>query len=636
MTLVRLLTARRSLENYAIDSSDPMSFSPLGITANSAGNHVKERQVSQPSSLAEALDNVSSLDRGIGFYGPRGELEVRLTFGEVRAKAKALASRLLGLGLKRGEAVGIIGVVHADFVCAFFACQYAGLVAVPLPLVTGIGAARGYQQQLSRVLAKAHARAALGPAAFHDHLRQASDGLDLRAICSVPELAEMPASSQPLKPLGAKEISHIQFSSGSTSFPKGIQISQAALMANLVAIIREGVRVTSEDRLFSWLPFYHDMGLIGAMLVPPVAGIDADYLATDAFVRRPLLWPQLISERRSTISFSPTFGYDLAARRAGRLDANLDLSCWRAAGIGGDMIQRKVLEQFSEAFAPMGFRASAFQPSYGLAESTLAVSFGRPGEGVKYERVDQAALERPGHNVRAADMPSSATRDVISCGIPLPDHVVQVWDQNRRALPDGYIGSINMRGPSLMDGYFRDDAATRETLSPDRWLDTGDMGYLSKGALFITGRKKDMIIINGRNVWPQDIEWHAEQSVPGIRSRDTAAFLHRDEAGQEKAVLLVECRLTDPDELRTLKKEVHAAVLRNVGVDCQVELVPPKTLPFTTSGKLMRAQAREHWLELRIVEKEKARLQAPAVGAEKDCAGDFFGEICNLGGAGAV
>lgn len=553
-----------------------------------------------PATLAEALSRAAQSDRGMSFLDVQGNQETVLPYAEIRERALLLARRLLGLGLRRGDAVGIIALVQADFVCAFFACQYAGLVAVPLPLVNGIGAARGYQQQLTQVLKISRARVALGPTSFLPHLQQAAEGLDLRAICTVPDLQAMPASEHPGRPLGADEISHIQFSSGSTAFPKGITISQRALMANLLGIIHDGVKVTPADRIASWLPFYHDMGLIGAMLVPTVAAINADYLPTDAFVRRPHLWLQMISRLRSTISFSPSFGYDLATRRAiGRPDTTLDLSCWRVAGLGGDMVQKTVLDRFAETFAAVGFNPKAFMPSYGLAESTLAVTFTPPGEGMAYDRVEQSSLEQLGRKVVPVGADAPNARNVVACGRVLAEHGIEIRDETSRAMPERHIGAVFVKGASLMDGYYQNEDATRECLTRDGWLDTGDMGYLSGGLLYITGRRKDMIIINARNIWPQDIEWHAEQAVPGLRTRDTAAFMHHDQEGGERAVLLVQCRLTNPADLERLQKEVHSAVLRNVGVDCQVELVPPKTLPYTTSGKLMRAQARQRWLELR-------------------------------------
>ncbi|MDD3179349.1 MAG: fatty acyl-AMP ligase [Opitutaceae bacterium] len=599
-----------------------------------------------PASLPEALDRAATSDRGMSFLDTRGEMDVHLSYAEIRTRAQAIAGRLLGLGLERGDSVGIVALVHVDFVCAFFACQYAGLVAVPLPVVTGMGTARGYNQQLARVLTTSRARVALGPTTSLDHLRQAAQGLNLRAICTVADLSALAPTPRSGRPLGPGEISHIQFSSGSTAFPKGIAISQRALMANLLGIMYEGVRVVSTDRVVSWLPFYHDMGLIGNMLVPTVAAIDTDYLPTDAFVRRPFLWLRLISARRATLSFSPTFGYDLAARRGtGLPESGLDLSCWLVAGIGGDMVQKPVLDRFAQTFASAGFNPHAFLPSYGLAESTLGVSFSCPGEGITYDRVEPSSIERLGRQVIAVPDSAPEGRNIISCGRVLSGHVVEIRDEKNKLLPDRCIGAVYVKGPSLMDGYYHDEQATRESLTPDGWLDTGDMGYLSAGTLYITGRRKDMIIINARNIWPQDIEWHVEQSVPGLRTRDTAAFLHHDADGGERAVLLVQCRLTDPEQLRTLIKEVHAAVLRNVGVDCQVEVVPPKTLSFTTSGKLMRAQARQRWLELRkhSCNDHSARTKAirPAVPSASAllptpgiAAAAFFGEMGNPGGAG--
>lgn len=534
----------------------------------------------------------------MNFYNTRGEGEHRLAYGEIRRRALELASRLMGLGLKRGDSVGLIATMHPDFICGFFACQYSGLVAVPLPIINGMGAGAGYQKQLAQVLATSHARVALGEAALLDHLKKASEGLGLLTVATVDEVAAGAPGSAALQPLTPAETSHIQFSSGSTTFPKGIEISQRAIIANAHAISRHGLKITLADRIACWLPFYHDMGLIGNVLVPVVTRISVDFLYTESFVRRPLQWLRLISDNRCTLSFGPTFGYDLAARlAANQADLGLDLSCWRAAGIGGDMIQPTVMDRFARTFAPYGFKAGAFVPSYGLAESTLAVSFGRLGEGIQVEHVNKKAIMTDTTGNWAVAPTANGDEPVVNCGFPLKDHFIEIRDDHNRIVPERRVGIVFVKGPSLMDGYFRNPEATSESLDSQGWLNTGDMGYLSGGALFITGRRKDMIIINGRNVWPQDIEWHAEQNVPAIRTRDTAAFLHHDADGKERAVILVQCRSTNPDDRKEIKREVHAAVLRNTGVDCRVELIPPKTLPFTTSGKLMRAKAKQNWLE---------------------------------------
>ena len=410
--------------------------------------------------------------------------------------------------------------------------------------------------------------------------------------------------------------------------PKGVEVTQRSLTSNVRGIIRNGLRVVSGDRGTSWLPLYHDMGLVGFCVTPMMVQISIDYLATADFARRALLWPELISRNRGTISFSPTFGYDLCIRRArGRPMENYDLAHWKVAGIGGDMVRAATLDQFHETFASCGFRREAFVPSYGLAESTLAVSFAPLDRGVEVDRIDTEAWQSRGVAIPAraakgngangngnganghgngngngasgngADEPDaedSATRDFVVFGPALPEHEIEIRDTADNILPERGIGRVIIRGPSIMAGYYGNEEETARVLSADGWLDTGDMGYLIDGRLVISGRSKDLIICNGRNIWPQDIEWAVER-LPDVRSGSVAAFSVPG-VESEKVVLAVECRMTEEDERRLLKKEIHSTVKLAAGVDGEVVLVPGKTLPYTSSGKLSRATVRARFL----------------------------------------
>jgi fatty-acyl-CoA synthase len=405
------------------------------------------------------------------------------------------------------------------------------------------------------------------------------------------DFSARPAPKVKLPHAEPDDICYLQYSSGSTRFPHGVAVTHRALLNNLAAH-SHGMAVIDSDRCISWLPWYHDMGLVGCLLSPVANQMSTDYLKTEDFARRPLAWLDLISRNPGTsMSYSPTFGYDICARRIGsqsKVSERFDLSRWRVAGNGADMIRPDVMQSFVDAFADAGFDARSFLPSYGLAEATLAVSIMPPGEGIVVELVEETLL---------AEGPSADRgrpqryRAIVNCGRPVRDMEVAIRDEEGQALPDRAIGKLFVRGPSIMAGYFHDEAATRACLGEDGWLDTGDMAYLSDGYIYIVGRAKDMIIINGKNHWPQDIEWAVEQ-LPGFKAGDIAAFSITTPGGEETPAVLVQCRTSDAAERERLREEIRERVKSITGMNCVIELVPPRTLPRTSSGKLSRAKAR--------------------------------------------
>jgi fatty-acyl-CoA synthase len=336
------------------------------------------------------------------------------------------------------------------------------------------------------------------------------------------------------------------------------------------------------------------MGLVGCLLSMIANQVSSDYLKTEDFARRPLAWLDMITRNPgSSASYSPSFGYEICARRISsqsHVAERFDLSRWRLAGNGADMIRPDVMQGFVNAFAPAGFKASAFMPSYGLAEATLAVTLMPPGEGIRVELVEG---ERLSGAPRDLSRPARY-RAIVNCGKPVRGMEVEVRRETGGALPDHHIGKVWCRGESVMHSYYRDPEATAECLV-DGWLDTGDMGYMANGYLFIVGRAKDMIIINGKNHWPQDIEWAVEQ-LPGFHQGDIAAFAVDTGGGEEVPAVLVHCRVTDPDERRRLHDEIRDKVRAVTGMNCVIELVPPRTLPRTSSGKLSRAKAKKLYL----------------------------------------
>ena len=538
------------------------------------------------ATLTEALDFAAGGPTGVNLYGLRGELILALPYAELRERARALAARLLAAGLKPLDRVGLVAETDTDFVVAFFACQYARLTPAPLPLPAPLGGKDAYVEQIGRMLASAQAAAVFGPEALIPWLQDAAQAAGAGLAARVQDLPEAPAADLPAPT--PDDPCYVQFSSGSTRHPTGVLCTHRALMANTLAITRDGLKVVPGDRALSWLPLYHDMGLVGFLLSPLASQMTVDLLPTGAFVRRPLMWLDLISKNKATISYSPTFGYELCARRGDGSREGLDLSAWRSAGCGGDMVRPGPLLAFAERFASAGFSDKAFVASYGMAEATLALSMAPLGQGLRFETVDVDRMEREGVVVPGS---GARSRAFVRCGPVLPNHELEVRDEAGKPLPELKVGRIFVRGPSLMRGYFGEPEASAKVLDSDGWLDTGDLGFLIEGEVVPTGRAKDLILLNGRNVWPQDLEWTAESEIEKLRSGDVAAF-SVDRAEGEQLVVLVQARTSDPEVRRALVDDVAALLRARHGVEAQVELVGAHALPQTSSGKLSRSKAR--------------------------------------------
>ncbi|HEY9233932.1 MAG TPA: fatty acyl-AMP ligase, partial [Phenylobacterium sp.] len=462
----------------------------------------------------------------------------------------------------------------------------------PLPLPTPLGGRAAYVEQIRRMLDAARAAALVGPAGLAEWVAEIAEG---QGLTFAGTLADLPAeASAELPAIGPDDPCYLQFSSGSTRFPTGVLVTHRALMANAVAITRDGLQVKPADRAISWLPLYHDMGLVGFLLSPLCAQMSVDLMPTGAFVRRPLLWLDLIGRNGATVSYSPTFGYELCARRAQNAAIDhLDLSGWRIAGLGGDMIRLPPLREFEQAFAAVGFSPKAYVASYGMAEATLALSMAPLGEGLVAETLDVDRLEQDAQAIAATA--GSRARDFARCGRPLPHHELQVRNEYGEVLGERQVGRIFARGPSLMKGYFEQPQASADILGADGWLDTGDLGYFSEGQIVITGRIKDLIILNGRNIWPQDLEWTAEAEIPGLRSGDVAAFSVPVE-GEESVIVLVQSRSSDAEVRERLVQDVTDLLRLRHGVEAKVTLVGGHALPQTSSGKLSRSRARAGYL----------------------------------------
>ncbi|MGF1548998.1 MAG: fatty acyl-AMP ligase [Sphingomonadaceae bacterium] len=562
------------------------------------------RRLSDFATLSEALDYAARGRRGLNFHDPRGRLIRAYPYSELREDALRAAYRLIAEGLKPGDRLALIAETGPEFAALFFGAVYAGIWPVPLPLPTSFGGKEAYAVQLGAQLQSSDPALLLYPGELAGLIAGATAESGVPAI-DWEDFAGREAAPAELCEAKSKDIAYLQYSSGSTRFPHGVAITHEALLNNLAAHAH-GTELEENDRCISWLPWYHDMGLVGCLLSPVANQVSTDYLKTEDFARRPLAWLDLISRNEGySLSYSPTFGYDICARRvSSQIDVaeRFDLSRWRIAGNGADMIRPDVMQAFVDAFADAGFDPRAFLPSYGLAEATLAVSLMPPGEGIVVELIEETLLA--GTDPEDRERPQRY-RAVVNCGRPVRDMEVEIRDEDGSLLADGTIGRVHVRGPSVMAGYFRDEEATRACLDADGWLDTGDMGYMSRGYIYIVGRAKDMIIINGRNHWPQDIEWAVEQ-LPGFKAGDIAAFAITAPGGEETPAVLVQCRTSDPAERARLREEIGERVRAITGMSCVIELVPPRTLPRTSSGKLSRAKARSLYLSGEIQPYEMA------------------------------
>ncbi|MEC7818654.1 MAG: fatty acyl-AMP ligase [Pseudomonadota bacterium] len=555
------------------------------------------RRRSDFATFAEAIDYAARSEKGLNFHDMRGTLERVYPYSEMRADAMKAARQFAAMGIAKGDRVALVAETGAEFAALFCGCIYAGAWPVPLPLPTGFGGKEGYIEQLSVQLDSSDPKILIYPAEIAEMAGAAAE----RQGCegqSWEDFSQRPDPETDLPEADPQDICYLQYSSGSTRFPTGVAVTHEALLHNLYGQA-SGVNLGENDRVVSWLPWYHDMGLVGCFLSPIANQASVDYIRTEHFARRPLAWLDLISRNQgNTLSYSPTFGYDICARRISsqsNVAERLDLSRWRTAGNGADMIRPDVMQNFVNAFAGAGFRASAFTPSYGLAEATLAVTVMPPGEGIRVELVEEERLSgRPRDLSRPARY-----RAIVNCGRPLPGMEVEIRGEDDNPRGDHQIGKVWCRGKSVMHSYFRNEEATDDCLvakaDGEVWLDTGDMGYMADGYLFIVGRAKDMIIINGKNHWPQDIEWAVEQ-LPGFNHGDIAAFSVETDNGEEAPAVLVHCRVSEPEERIKLRNQIADKVRGVTGMNCVVELVPPRSLPRTSSGKLSRAKAKKLYL----------------------------------------
>ncbi|MDH4021079.1 MAG: fatty acyl-AMP ligase [Xanthomonadales bacterium] len=561
------------------------------------------------TNLVDALEYAAQGDTGFNFYDGRGHLSVVLPYSELRDEARIIARRLLSLGCERGARVGIIAETEPMFHRFFFACQYAGLIPVALPAGIQLGAHGAYVSQVRRMLKSCGASIVVAPDTHANFMAEAVEGLDLLMAGKQSDFDALPEADVEFVPLGADDPAYLQYTSGSTSFPRGVEVTQKTVLNNLMEIARYGLKLNSEDRFVSWLPFYHDMGLVGFILVPLIGQLSVDYLGSRTFAMRPRLWLKILSDNGGTISSAPTFGYALCAKRLRPSDVETyDLSHWRAACVGAERINPEPLQEFAEILEPCGFDQNAFVACYGMAECVLATSFAPLGEGLSVDVVDRKIMADTGE-ARPSSGDAISTSAYVDCGKLLPGFEFCVLDDNGVELANRHCGHIYLKGPSVMRGYFHDEKSTSEVLSEDGWLNTGDIGYRIDNHLVITSRSKDVIIIKGRNIWPYDLEVLAQQTG-GVKLGGVAAFSVSLDGNEEQAVLVVETKEKDADKRVHIIEDISRSIHAHFGINVRIDLTPRGTLPRTSSGKLSRSQSKQDYLARKTLSKvEKSAAQ---------------------------
>lgn len=520
--------------------------------------------------------------------------ETRYDYATLHARVRNLAAELARAAAP-GERALLLMDSGIDYVTAFFACLYAGLTAVP---AFEPGAVRSAQVARLRAIASDAEPALIITTATQATLHAealAAIAPDARIVLADGPHAPAPDGWQPY-PAVPDTLAFLQYTSGSTAAPKGVMVSHGNVMANEVAIA-DGMGIGPNDVIATWLPLYHDMGLIGGLLQPVYTGVPVVMMSPQFFLERPARWLQAISRHRATVSGGPDFAYRLCVERVrdSHLEG-LDLSCWKVAYSGAEPVRADTLRAFRERFAPAGFSEQALYPCYGLAEATLFVTGGQRGGGMLCTTFDASALAQ-GHGEAAQD-----GMELVACGFPRSAHTVRIATADGRALPDGQVGEIEVAGASVTHGYWRNADATAATFNGGNgggWLRTGDLGLLRDGQLYIAGRRKDLIIVRGQNLYPQDIERAVEHHVPAARRGRVAAFPVQTPDGE---AIGVAAEISRPDQKRlghvALVQALAEAVGNASGAPLAVALLlNPGGLPKTTSGKLQRSACRQGWLD---------------------------------------
>jgi fatty-acyl-CoA synthase len=565
------------------------------------------------AAAVEALANTH--ERGFTFVDTQGS-ERFYSFHALHAEARRRSYGLRRLGLQKGDRISLIVAESDDFVLTLLGAVLAGIVPVPIYPRLGFKASDGYVDTVAHITNAAGSLAIVTTEQQEPHVRDA-----MPRCPSVTQLIDMKklqaaAEGEALPPveISPDDLCFLQFTSGSTSLPKGVVVKHGNLAANCRAFMYEGLQANPQagDKGISWLPLFHDMGLIGFVFGPLFTDIPVVFLPTSSFARSPRVWLEAAHRHRATLTYAPNFGYALAAKRLKERDLQgLDLSCLRVAGCGAEPIQVGTLRAFADKLAPTGFKPEYLLPCYGMAEGTLAISFTKLTDTVRADHVSAEALQAGKALPAAGDI---VANDIVCCGTPFEDHEVRIVDDSGNVLGERQVGQIITRGPSVCGSYFENPTASAESFKAGGWLFTGDLGYLANGELYICGRLKDVIIVRGRNFYPQDIEWCVAQ-IEGAR-RDNVVAFGVTEDGEEKLVIVAE---TSRVQAKALREEIPKRVLDEIGLQpFKVELVALGTLPKTSSGKPQRRKTKALWASGQFVASTHADASTDAAASAQE------------------
>jgi len=517
--------------------------------------------------------------------------EQTVTYAALENAARAVATGLLDRDLQPGAAVAIMLPTGVDYFYSFFGVLLAGGVPVPIYPPARASQIEEHLRRHAGILSNALVDTLITVAqAKPIALLLKPLVRTLKNVVTPTELSR-PSPAAIVHRVKSQDIAMLQYTSGSTGNPKGVILTHANLLTNIRAMGR-ALRVTPDDVFVSWLPLYHDMGLIGAWMGSLIYGFKYPVMSPLTFLARPARWLWSIHRHRGTLSGGPNFCYELAMRKVEDADVEgLDLSSWRFAFNGAEPVSPDTMAAFSKRFARYGFKAEAMTPVYGLAEATLGVSFTQPGRGPKVDRVDRESFTNGGRAIPVSG-PGASALSFVACGRPLPDHQVRIVDASDRELAERQEGHIQFSGPSITSGYYRNPEATRELLHGE-WIDTGDYGYVAEGEVYITGRVKDTIIRAGRNIYPYELE-EAVGALQGIRKGCVAVFGAKDaHSGTERVVVLAETRVIDAAERDRLRAQIDALAVPLIGMPAdEIVFAPPHSVLKTSSGKIRRAASR--------------------------------------------
>ena len=513
-------------------------------------------------------------------------------YGELDQAARAVAAGLIERGLEPGKAVAIMLPTCVEYFFSFFGILLAGGIPVPIYPPARASQIEDHLKRHTGILSNALTEMLITVAQAKPLALLLKPRVDTLKDVVTPDELMRPGSVATAHRSKPQDIAMIQYTSGSTGNPKGVVLTHDNLLINIRAM-GKALRVTPADVFVSWLPLYHDMGLIGAWMGSLIYGFKYPVMSPLTFLSRPESWLRTIHRHGGTLSGGPNFCYELCLRRIQDADIEgLDLSTWRFAFNGAEPVSPETMAAFTKRFERYGFRPGAMAPVYGLAEATLGVAFPPPLRGPKLDRVDKEQFVNSGRAVPPGpENPNTLVH--VACGLPVPGHQIRIVDGSNRELPERSEGHIQFSGPSVTSGYYRNPEATKDLLQGE-WMNTGDYGYIAGGDIHITGRIKDTIIRAGRNIHPYDLE-EAVGNIEGIRKGCVAVFGSRDaRAGTEKIVVLAETREADPKKREALRNRINELAVSLIGTaPDDIMLARPNTVLKTSSGKIRRAASRE-------------------------------------------